>query len=104
MSEVTIVLSFASDEHAVGVLPGHMKRSSVQIMRTLGSNVQTEVIATEPAGTNLPYVKVFNSHRECSCYRGFDGLACQRSVCPNECNGRGQCLPMKVSFFTIPDR
>jgi len=27
----------------------------------------------------------------CSCYAGFDGSACQRTTCPNDCNGHGVC-------------
>lgn len=34
--------------------------------------------------------------RECECYNGFEGMACQRNSCPNDCNGRGQCLPMAL--------
>lgn len=32
----------------------------------------------------------------CSCFPGYDGIACQRTVCPNTCNGRGVCLPLKI--------
>lgn len=31
----------------------------------------------------------------CECDPGFTGSACQRAVCPNDCSGRGQCLPMR---------
>ena len=31
----------------------------------------------------------------CGCFPGYDGVACQRSVCPADCNGRGTCLPEK---------
>ena len=31
----------------------------------------------------------------CSCYPGYDGVACQRSTCPNNCNDRGTCWPEK---------
>lgn len=27
----------------------------------------------------------------CECYPGFDGSACQRTTCPNDCNGHGVC-------------
>jgi len=27
----------------------------------------------------------------CQCYAGFDGSACQRTTCPNDCNGHGVC-------------
>lgn len=28
---------------------------------------------------------------ECSCYDGYDGVACQRAACPNSCSGHGVC-------------
>lgn len=28
----------------------------------------------------------------CECFAGFEGHACQRSVCPNSCSGHGQCI------------
>ncbi len=31
----------------------------------------------------------------CSCFPGYDGVACQRTTCPNNCNDRGTCWPEK---------
>ena len=31
----------------------------------------------------------------CTCFPGYDGVACQRSTCPNNCNDRGTCWPEK---------
>jgi len=31
----------------------------------------------------------------CACFAGYDGIACQRSVCPGNCNNRGTCWPEK---------
>lgn len=31
----------------------------------------------------------------CTCFDGFIGSACQRTICPNECSGHGVCLSMK---------
>jgi len=32
----------------------------------------------------------------CSCYNGYDGLACQRHICPDNCNNRGTCFPERI--------
>ena len=33
---------------------------------------------------------------ECECYDGYDGMACQRQKCAEDCNDRGFCLPVKL--------
>eukprot|EP00602_Paraphysomonas_sp_CaronLab_P001970 CAMPEP_0185021030 /NCGR_PEP_ID=MMETSP1103-20130426/3691_1 /TAXON_ID=36769 /ORGANISM="Paraphysomonas bandaiensis, Strain Caron Lab Isolate" /LENGTH=622 /DNA_ID=CAMNT_0027552303 /DNA_START=60 /DNA_END=1924 /DNA_ORIENTATION=+ len=36
----------------------------------------------------------------CQCFQGFTGIACQRSTCPNNCNGRGLCTTIRdISVF-----
>lgn len=32
----------------------------------------------------------------CNCFTGYEGVACQRTVCPNNCNDRGTCWPEKL--------
>ena len=32
----------------------------------------------------------------CACFPGYDGVACQRSVCPNSCSGNGVCMTEKA--------
>jgi len=32
---------------------------------------------------------------ECDCFDNYDGIACERTVCPNDCNGRGVCYTQK---------
>jgi len=32
---------------------------------------------------------------ECECFHGYDGIACQRTTCPENCNYRGSCWPEK---------
>jgi hypothetical protein len=33
---------------------------------------------------------------ECKCDPNYDGMACERTVCPNDCSGRGVCLTQKA--------
>ena len=32
----------------------------------------------------------------CKCMKGYNGPACERRACPNDCSGHGQCLSMKA--------
>ena len=47
---------------------------------------------TECAGKGLCNRKT----GECECFAGYDGIACQRSICPDDCNGRGVCWPQRL--------
>ena len=33
---------------------------------------------------------------ECQCFTGYEGAACQRTVCPDNCNDQGTCWPEKL--------
>jgi len=35
----------------------------------------------------------------CECYKGYTGEACQRTVCPNNCNGAGTCLSLERILY-----
>lgn len=32
---------------------------------------------------------------QCRCFENYDGIACERTVCPDDCNGRGICYTAK---------
>ena len=32
----------------------------------------------------------------CQCFPGYDGIACQRAACPQDCNDRGVCYPQRL--------
>lgn len=32
---------------------------------------------------------------ECKCFDNYSGAACERTVCPDDCNGRGRCITQK---------
>merc|ERR1711988_1804913 len=32
---------------------------------------------------------------ECECFDNYDGISCERTVCPNDCSGRGICYTQK---------
>ena len=36
---------------------------------------------------------------ECQCFPGYEGVSCQRTVCPDNCNDRGTCWPEKHLAF-----
>lgn len=50
---------------------------------------------------------------DCECFPGYEGKACQRTACPNDCSGHGQCafienlpfqsVPMDYTFGTFVD-
>ncbi|TMW69031.1 hypothetical protein Poli38472_001187 [Pythium oligandrum] len=39
----------------------------------------------------------------CECYPGYEGKACERTVCPNNCNNRGICLTLAAIIAAAPE-
>ena len=33
---------------------------------------------------------------ECACFENYDGKSCERTICPNDCSGRGICMTQKA--------
>ncbi|RLN83192.1 hypothetical protein BBJ28_00026497 [Nothophytophthora sp. Chile5] len=40
----------------------------------------------------------------CTCFAGYEGKACERTECPNNCNGRGICLTLKAIVAESPGK
>ncbi|KAJ0395993.1 hypothetical protein P43SY_000766 [Pythium insidiosum] len=40
---------------------------------------------------------------QCDCFPGYEGKACERTVCPNNCNNRGICLTLQAIIANDPD-
>jgi len=36
---------------------------------------------------------------QCECFAGYEGGACERSMCPNNCNGRGRCVTQEILAY-----
>jgi hypothetical protein len=66
--------------------------------------------ADEASGMNLAHQPVECSNRgscdrasgECLCDSGFEGGACDKTTCPNDCNGHGVCTSMRYLAKSKP--
>jgi hypothetical protein len=38
---------------------------------------------------------------ECECFPGYEGKACKRTSCPNDCSGHGRCLTIENMPFYV---
>lgn len=41
---------------------------------------------------------------ECSCFDGYEGSACQRTVCPNSCSGHGVCRTIRDMAASLSNK
>lgn len=41
------------------------------------------------------------SSGECSCFAGYEGRACQRTTCPDDCSGHGVCQSIKKFYEDV---
>ncbi|POM74652.1 hypothetical protein PHPALM_8358 [Phytophthora palmivora] len=63
-----------------------------------------------PTATNVGHQLAECSNRgncdystgHCTCYPGYEGKACERTECPNNCNGRGICLTLAAIIDGSP--
>lgn len=39
---------------------------------------------------------------ECKCFDGYEGVACERHICPNDCSGNGFCYTQKDILAAAP--
>ncbi|KAL3663343.1 hypothetical protein V7S43_011749 [Phytophthora oleae] len=65
-----------------------------------------------PTATNTAHELVECSNRgtcdygtgHCACFPGYEGKACERTECPNNCNSRGICLTLRAIIAASPPR
>lgn len=63
-----------------------------------------------PTGKNLGHPRVECSNKgncdygtgHCDCFPGYEGKACERTVCPNNCNNRGICMTLAAIIRDTP--
>lgn len=56
--------------------------------KAYSTNLAHQEVPCSNAGVCDPYTGL------CNCFDGFDGAACQRSSCANDCSGHGTCVTM----------
>ncbi|KAF4323128.1 hypothetical protein BBO99_00002677 [Phytophthora kernoviae] len=63
-----------------------------------------------PTATNIAQAKAECSNRglcdygtgRCACFPGYEGKACERTECPNDCNSHGICLTIAAIIAGAP--
>ncbi|OWZ06117.1 hypothetical protein PHMEG_00021676 [Phytophthora megakarya] len=82
----TDVADYKSPDCSTRVCPSNYAWNSIPTSATTAHNVQVECsgmgICDRSAGT-------------CTCFPGFDGSACERMSCTNDCSKRGVCMSMR---------
>lgn len=77
--------------------------------RTCPFDISFTEVAYDSVGTETVHVYAECSSKgvcdrksgECKCFDGYDGRACTRMKCENDCSGRGTCLAL--SKVAVPD-
>jgi len=65
------------------------KYPSMSVTKSGGATVQTETAHFYMECSNKGLCD--RKTGECECFDGYDGGACQRASCPNDCSGHGTC-------------
>ncbi|KAL7680968.1 putative EGF-like domain-containing protein [Plasmopara halstedii] len=85
-SAPTDVADYKSPDCSTRVCPSNYAWSSIPSGTTVAHDILVECsgmgICDRRAGT-------------CTCFPGFEGSACERMGCPNDCSHRGTCLSMR---------
>ncbi len=58
--------------------------------------IRTFILSSIILTSFLCFFSTLSNNRECSCYEPYEGMACQRKRCWNDCNNVGECLPQRV--------
>jgi len=84
--------------------PSQLYGTSDQVsVRTMSVRVDEAHFQAECAGVGL----CDRSSGQCSCFPGYGGAACNRTVCPGECSGHGICrsleetLPAEIEWYRL---
>jgi hypothetical protein len=80
----TVSLAGAKDGYALGTVNSAQSNSALQ---NTGNTDHRDNAECSDAGL------CDRSSGTCQCFDGYDGSACQRTSCPNDCNGQGTCMP-----------
>ncbi|KAG3248892.1 hypothetical protein PI124_g6449 [Phytophthora idaei] len=82
----TDVADYKSPDCSTRVCPSNYAWNSIPTSTTTAHDIIVECsamgVCNRPTGT-------------CKCFSGFEGSACERMSCPNDCSDRGTCMSMR---------